>query len=124
MRTRFHLRLRRWRRWRQGLHDRLHMVTTMNAHQLNSQGVIINNIDVDSLDVLPNLVAFIGGEIGDSIIDGVLVKQPAPERDIRAEISALESTITPRRLREAVLGTDAGWMATLDAQIAALRAQL
>lgn len=40
-------------------------------------------------------------------------------------ITALESTVTPRRIREAVT-TDAGktWMASIDAQIAALRGSL
>ena len=39
-------------------------------------------------------------------------------------ITKLESTITPRRLREAVLGTDAGWLANINSQIATLRSQL
>ncbi len=41
-----------------------------------------------------------------------------------AQIAALESSITERRKREAILGTDNGWLANIDAQIAALRAQL
>ena len=40
------------------------------------------------------------------------------------EIIALEATITPRRTREAILGTDNGWLVAQDAAIAALRAQL
>lgn len=40
------------------------------------------------------------------------------------EILALESSITPRRTREAILGTDNGWLAAQDDAIAALRAQL
>jgi hypothetical protein len=32
--------------------------------------------------------------------------------------------VTPRRMREAVLGTDGGWLATQDALIAAERAKL
>src|SRR3954470_21110013 len=52
----------------------------MKAHQLDADGVIINTIVVDGLDVLPDLVdAGIGGSIGDSIIDGVVVpKAPDP----------------------------------------------
>jgi len=48
---------------------------------------------------------------------------PAPS--IVSQILALEATITERRLREAVL-TDEGkvWLASVDAQIAALRGQL
>ena len=38
-------------------------------------------------------------------------------------IAALEAQITPRRLREAVLG-DNGWLAAKEAEIAALRASI
>jgi len=49
---------------------------------------------------------------------------PDPNAAIDAQILALESTVTQRRLREAAL-TEAGkaWLADLDAQIAALRVQ-
>lgn len=46
------------------------------------------------------------------------------EDAIKSQISSLEATITARRLREAVLGTDNGWLAAVDQQIADLRAQL
>lgn len=46
----------------------------MKAHQLDADGVIINTIVVDDLGVLPGLVnAEIGGDIGDSVIDGKMV---------------------------------------------------
>lgn len=48
----------------------------MRAHQLDANGVIINTIVVDSLDVIPGLVdASIGGQIGDKIVGGVVVPQ-------------------------------------------------
>jgi len=47
-----------------------------------------------------------------------------PNEAIKGQISALEATVTPRRLREAVLGVDGGWLAAINAQIDALRAQL
>lgn len=54
--------------------------------------------------------------------------QPPPaevtDMEIKAQIQALEATVTQRRLREAILGTDGGWLAAIDQQIAALRAQL
>ena len=37
------------------------------------------------------------------------------------QIVALEATITPRHMREAALGTDGGWLKTIDAQITQLR---
>lgn len=49
---------------------------------------------------------------------------PAPGKDALAQIADLEATITPRRVREALLGVDNGWLAGVDAQIAALRASL
>lgn len=53
-------------------------------------------------------------------------RQPAPSAAdlIKRQIAELEATATPRRMREAVLGTDGGWLANLDAQIQALRKQL
>ncbi len=43
---------------------------------------------------------------------------------IKSEILAIEATMTKRRIREAVLGTDGGWLAAREADIVALRAQL
>jgi hypothetical protein len=58
--------------------------------------------------------------------DGWSATPPAPEPNeaLDAQILALEATVTQRRLREAAI-TEAGkaWLADLDAQIAALRAQ-
>lgn len=48
----------------------------------------------------------------------------SPARDALAEIQRLEAEIDARRMREAVLGTDGGWLATQDALIAAERAKL
>ena len=45
----------------------------------------------------------------------------SPNVAILAQIAELEMTITPRRIREAVLGTDSNWMKMLDAQITKLR---
>lgn len=44
---------------------------------------------------------------------------------ILSQITALEATVTQRRLREAVTTTEGkAWLTAVDAQIAALRAQL
>lgn len=42
----------------------------------------------------------------------------------KRQIAALEAQQTPRRLREALAGTDSGWLANLDVQIATLRSTL
>lgn len=47
-----------------------------------------------------------------------------PAVNIKQQIFKLESDITNRRLREAVLGIDNGWLANVNQQIADLRAQL
>jgi len=50
----------------------------MRAHKVDGSGLIINTIIVDSL--YGGLIdASIGGGIGDSIINGVLVPAPMPE---------------------------------------------
>lgn len=46
---------------------------------------------------------------------------PTPEQVKSAAIDALEASITPRRMREAVLGIDGGWLANVEKQIATLR---
>ncbi len=43
---------------------------------------------------------------------------------ILAQIQTLEAAQTMRRMREAIAGTDGGWLSNLESQIAALRAQL
>ena len=48
----------------------------------------------------------------------------AQEESVKQQIAALEATISERRKREAILGTDGGWLAGIDAQIATLRAKL
>lgn len=56
----------------------------------------------------------------------VLVDAPAPSAaDVaRLAIQVLESSVTHRRLREAVLNVDNGWLQNLESQIVALRSQL
>lgn len=71
---------------------------------------------------------------GDSLPEGfaaitdaeaqALLPTPTAADLVKQQINDLESSITPRRMREAVLGTDGGWLANLDAQIADLRKQL
>lgn len=43
---------------------------------------------------------------------------------IKSQIAQLEDSVTERRIREAVLGTDNGWLKNVDGQIAGLRAKL
>ena len=71
-----------------------------------------------------------GMEIGrDENGQPILVARPDPlplsgNDLIKAQIVNLEAQQTPRRMREAALGIDNGWLAEIDAQIAMLRAQL
>lgn len=55
------------------------------------------------------------------------LRKPAPLTGndlILSQIADIEVTITQRRLREAALNTDNGWLLEKDAAIAALRAQI
>ena len=45
-------------------------------------------------------------------------------RELVSSITALELQITPRRLRDAILGMDNGWLANIESQIEAIRRQL
>lgn len=49
---------------------------------------------------------------------------PSNNDKIKQQIAELESQQTERRIREATLGIDNGWLKNLNDQIAALRSQL
>ena len=76
----------------------------------------------------------LGVPTGFKIVDGVQVWQYREKNaeelaeDIRnaalVEISKLEAQITPRRTREAILGTDNGWLTTQESLIAIERNKL
>lgn len=79
--------------------------------------------------IMKTIYDFSNGETRqEPLNDADLAALPSAEQIARdnlcASIVALEAQVTPRRLREAVLGADAGWLAALEAQIASLRAQL
>lgn len=59
-----------------------------------------------------------------SVVAQEVPPTPDPRAQMLMQIAALEATVTQRRLREAMLGTDSGWLAAVDVQIAALRSQL
>ena len=61
---------------------------------------------------------------GDALIDAQAQKVEDEKAKIKADIAALEATITPRRTREAILGTDNGWLTDIELQIQELRGQL
>jgi hypothetical protein len=55
----------------------------------------------------------------------VVAKTPAElSVALMDEVLLLEGKITQRRLREAVLGTDGGWLAGIEAQIESIRSQI
>lgn len=57
-------------------------------------------------------------------VEEIPVYTPSPEEIILSEIRLLEARVTARRIREAVLGIDGGWLADREEEIAALRSQL
>jgi hypothetical protein len=75
--------------------------------------------EADALRFLPAGAVKISDEEADSIRAAI---NPAPN-PILVEILRLEATITPRRLREAVIGDD-GWLAGVNTEILKLRGEL
>ena len=61
---------------------------------------------------------------GDALIDAQAQKVEDEKAKIKADIAALEATITPRRTREAILGIGGTWLADVELQIQELRGQL
>ena len=61
---------------------------------------------------------------GDALIDAQAQKVEDEKAKIKADIAALEATITPRRTREAILAIDTTWLADIELQIGQLRQQL
>lgn len=61
---------------------------------------------------------------GDALTDAQAQKVEDEKAKIKADIAALEEKVTPRRTREAILGTDNGWLADIELQIQELRGQL
>jgi hypothetical protein len=73
----------------------------MRAHQIKN-GVVVNTIEVESLDFLPNLVEATQGGIGWAYADGVFTPPavvepeptPAPTKEqLMAELAALTAKI-------------------------------
>jgi hypothetical protein len=61
----------------------------MRAHVIEN-GIVVNTIDVDSLDFLPNLVdGENSGAIGDLYINGEFVKPSRPAQEVYDEVTKL-----------------------------------
>jgi len=78
------------------------MGDSMNAHQLDAGGVIINTIVVESLDFMPNLIEATEGGIGWTYANGVFTAPSEPEivvppestkEQLMAELAALTAKI-------------------------------
>lgn len=98
----------------------------MGEYKLTSSGSVIRLHDGACIPADPANTDY--AEYLSWVLDGGVpdpVDPPDPQEDVKAEIIALEATVTNRRLREASL-TRAGldWMTAVDVRIAALRGQL
>lgn len=85
----------------------------MRAHVV-TDGLITNTIEVSALDAFPDMTlidANIGGGIGDSIVDGVVVPKPASPVPV-------PQSVTMRQARLALHA--AGLLSGVDAAIAAM----
>lgn len=92
-----------------------------------------DNIPADAVEITEiEHAALLEGQSTGKIITAdkkgkpVLSDPPAPSANdvIKSQIATLEASITNRRTREAILGTDNGWLAGVNQQIADLRKQL
>jgi hypothetical protein len=63
--------------------------------------------------------------LGDEIFSEIFI-DPIPDREdlIKRQINFIESEITIRRIREAILDIDNGWLSEKEDQIASLRSKL
>ena len=97
--------------------------------------VIENNLVINNVVSEPEYAAEQGWVlipegvgIGWLYANGNFINENLPVIDaknrIKDDIAALEAEITPRRTREAILGTDNGWLADVELQIGQLRQQL
>ena len=92
-----------------------------------------DRIPVDAVEITSEqYVTLLDGQsTGKQIVAGtdgfpVLTDPPAPTPNqiILSQIAELEATVTARRIREAVIGSDNGWLKALNDQCAALRKKL
>lgn len=96
----------------------------MNAHQLDENGIILNTIEVASLEAFPNLVdAKIGGQRGDSVIDGIVIKRTPSKEEINNQILEELRDIDQKSIR-AIREGDNIRIADYNIRAAALRLQL
>ena len=83
----------------------------MKAHVIEN-GKVVNTIEVNSLDFMPNLVEANEGGIGWLYADGVFTDPSAPTQE---ELSSFEA-VTVRAQRNAKL-TNTDWTQVADAQV-------
>lgn len=86
------------------------------------QPVVISELG----DVQSDLTQLVPSTEFDVWTDGAWVTDTAAQtrKNIIDQIYALEATITPRRVREAILGIDNDWLSNVESEIDALREQL
>jgi hypothetical protein len=105
-----------------------------NWHDLNFNSTNAHIINVDSLPELwAGAVWSYNNEkwkVHDNVRYEALLAKEKTRLDelvktkIKADIAALEATITPRRTREAILAIDTIWLADVEIKIGQLRQQL
>lgn len=91
-------------------------------------GIPVDAIEITIAEHAALLEAQAAGKFIQADSDGrpVALDPPVPtaKQIALSQILTLESTATERRVREAILGLDNGWLKNVNDQIAALRAQI
>lgn len=82
-----------------------------------------SDMEAGGVDLLPTGATEISADEAAAMLR-VLNPEPTSADLIRIQIAELERQQTDRRVREAALGIDKGWLANLNDQIEALRKQL
>lgn len=112
----------------------------MRTAVINSSGLVVNVIELaegamwappEGHTLRPSDTACIGDTWdGEAFVKPYIEPafdsspQSSANEVLLSQIRSLEVTVTERRVREAVLGVDNGWLKNLNDQIAVLRAQL
>lgn len=79
----------------------------------------MNDVIMYSLDGQGSSRSYTEDELAD-----IATAQPSVNDLIKQQIIELESSVTERRYREAVLGIDGGWLKNLNDEIETLRSKL
>ena len=90
-------------------------------HEIDNAIAMVNSVPTRVWTATPYTQTEIDAQVAAAAQKAADAIVQAAKDAIQIQILTVEATVTNRRLREAILGKDAGWLAAKDAEIAALR---